>query len=530
MPRLRIRFRTGFVALLAAVPLGVVLAQTEPGPTPTGTPPAKPDAAVAVRDGFDGLTFPEDGEARDARRAFEGLTDYLKDRTEKTTPWDKVAYLAQEGLLDLKSDYFYRPRGAGGAYKSIKAQTNQIIGTFPKDGRQFYQLTYGPPADALLKEAVADGYDRAKLADVSQRYFHTTAGGQATLLLAGLNLESGHYAEAAFAFDRLLSRPDSADLLTPRTLLKAALAFKRAGDSQHAEAAEKAWADLEKKFPRDGLTVGRRAYTLEELRQEFTRPVELLFGTVGDDLVAMRYGNPSHTGQGVGGTPFLDPAFTRNMLYHTDGSDGSGADWVRQATEQAFRRLDRAKGQVALPGFFPVTAPNLVLYRTYDAVYAVVTKDGFVSAGKTWKAGDISWITFPKYTEGGLQNLMSGDHRATAQGWWQQWQQTMPTLAFENAQVGSLSHDGKAVYFVDDLAVPPPPQVFNPNLGGVPQFSAGGLRTLTEHCRLVAVDIDTGRFQWSLGSPPGPPAANGDEEKFPSAAKLTEGAIFLGPP
>ena len=81
-------------------------------------------------------------------------------------------------LLDAKSDYFYEPRDAEAdadgrkRYVSIKDQTNTIIGEFPKEGRQFYQVSFGPTADALLKDAAADGYDKGKLADVSQRYFH----------------------------------------------------------------------------------------------------------------------------------------------------------------------------------------------------------------------------------------------------------------------------------------------------------------------------------------------------------------------
>ena len=49
-----------------------------------------------------------------------------------------------------------------------------------------------------------------------------------------------------------------------------------------------------------------------------------------------------------------------------------------------------------------------------------------------------------------------------------------------------ISHDGKLVYFVDDLAIPPPPQLFNPNMpggfpggpGGMggPAFGAAGVR------------------------------------------------------
>ena len=523
----------GFGAI-ALIPGGPLAAQKPPPPLPAEGKDKK-DAPILVQDGFDGLTFPSDEDARDARQLFEAVRAYLEQQ--KNPPWDRVCDAAQR-LLDAKSDYFYKPKtgNTSGQYVSIKAQTNQIIGTFPKDGRQFYQVTYGPVADALLKEAAQAGWDKAKLADVSQRYFHTTAGGQATLLLASLNLEAGHYSEAAFAFDRLISRPDSDDLLTPKTLLKAAIAFKRAGDPKHTAAADKTWELLEKKFPRDGLAIGRRTFSLDDLRQEFTRPVEMLFGSLGDDIVSMRYGNPSHTGIGIGGTPFLDPAFRFDMLYRTADESSTGAEWIKQAIEQGLKRLDRSKGQVPVPGFFPVTAGHLLIFRTYDAVYAISTKDGYVFRGRTYRAGELVWATM--LTKGGLQNLMGGgvpgldNAPQTIQQWWQQWQVTMPTLTFENAQVGSLSHDGKLVYFVDDLGLPPPPQVFNPNMGGFPQNTglAASLRGMTEYSRLVAVDIETGKRRWELGGPITTPLTPEEEERSTNTAKLTEGAIFLGPP
>ena len=536
------RTRLGLLAVAAG------LLAVAPGPA---QPRAATPAPVVAKTGFENLSFPDEGEARDARLRFEAVQDYLKERTGDAVPWDRVCDTAQF-LLDAKSDYFYEPKdGAADAdgrkrYVSIKDQTNRIIGAFPKEGRQFYQVTFGPTAAALLKDAAADGYDKAKLADVSQRYFHTQAGGQATLLLASLNLETGRYPEAAYGFDRLLGRPDSDDLLTPRTLLKASIAFKRAGDPRHAEAAAQAWVRLEMKFPRDGLAIGRRSYSLDDLKGEFARPVELMFGGPGDDVVAMRYGNPSHTGVGNGGTPFLDPAFPpfpmlwrRPEPLNSKGEADADASqvitamaWTREQIESAYKLLNLSKGQVAIPGFFPVTAPNLVLFRTYDAVCAVVTTEGFHHGGQKYRAGELFWAS---PTKGGVVSLMdktAGTDKQIPQTWWLQWQQQnkMPTLVFDNAQVGSLSHDGKLVYLVDDTAIPPPQQVFNPNVGGfVPPGGVGATPGAADTSRLLAIDLDTGLFRWGLGGP-GIDAKPDDPDKTNGATKLFQDALFLGPP
>lgn len=524
----RLRFPAFIALALGLVAMTATHGQVKPALP--GQPNPKTDDPKTESDGFEALNLPED---RDAKQRFAAVIDYLKERDAKSVPWDVVCSTAQS-LLDLKSDSFYPlvEKGNDGStkkrYLSIKDQTNKIIGTFPKEGRQFYELNYGPMATATVKEAVEAGYDRLKLGEASQRYFHTKGGGIAALMLASLNLEAGNFPEAAYGFERLIARPDSDDLLTPRTLFKAAVAFKRAGDARHTDAAAKAWEQLEKKFPRDGLVLGRKSYSLNELKAEMGRPVELLFGKLSDEFVGMRYGNPSHTGVGDGGTPFLDKQFTVEMIYAREKETSEGSDWVDQAIDLGLKQLDRAKSQVALPGFFPVTAPNLVLYRSYDGIYAVVSKDGFTAHGRTFKAGDLYWRS---PTKGGLLRLMNeNDTKPTVVSWWAQyWQHRMPTLVFENAQAGSMSHDGKLVYFVDDIALPPPPLVFNPNMGIMPQPMTG-LGGMTEYSRMIALDMTTGKLVWDIGGPAAAPMTEEEEEKTTNTLRLTEGAIFLGPP
>ncbi len=519
------------------------LAPSQPGPPPAAArvaAPTKGEDHGPKPEGYQSFTFPVE---RDASQRLEAVIDYMK---KKSVPWNVVCETAQH-LLDAKSDSFYPVKDPEtgketGARVSVKAKINDVIGELPKEGRQFYELTYGPAADAALKEAVQNGYDRAILADISQRYFHTRAGGQAALLLAGLDLDAGNYAEAAYGFQRLLARPESDDFLTPRVLFKAAVAFKRSGDPRQAEAVARLMDRVEKKYPRDGLAIGGRTFTFDELKQQLDRPAEVL-GRLGDGLVTMRLGDPSHTALTHGGTPFLDPAFAVPLLYHTDGQDKEGKDWVEDNLRAAMKHLDRAKSQVAIPGFFPVTAPNLILYRTYDGVYAVVTRDGLTAHGRTYKAGELLWMS---PTNGGLQRLMSGDEQQTVKNWWSgggpaAWSVRMPSVLFENAQVGSLSHDGKLVYFVDDLAIPPPPQLFNPNMpggfpgGGLPgmggpAFGAAGVRGMTEYNRLVAVNIDTGKVEWDLGGLASAVLSEEEEQTTTSTKLLTENAYFLGPP
>jgi hypothetical protein len=180
------------------------------------------------------FSFPYD---RNVRNYLQGAREYLAGS--KQPPWQTVTALLQN-ILESKSDSFYSTYYTVGGKKklhrvSVRTEANRIIASFPKEGLEFYQQAYGQTASAQLDEAIRNHYDLARLTEVSQKYFHTRAGGEATVLLASLHLERGNYLEAAYALERLWQRPNSDELKTPWTLFKAALAFQRSGDPRHAE-------------------------------------------------------------------------------------------------------------------------------------------------------------------------------------------------------------------------------------------------------------------------------------------------------
>jgi len=468
------RIHTNRVTILLAASFGLGLsllwvsadaaAQKVAQPLPIAEPPTPPQPAREI---FEKLSFPED---RDTSQKFEAVTDYMKS---PNPDWPVVVKLAQ-GLLDAKSDYFYQYNANSTDPKkdkrrvSVKDEMSRLIGTFPKDGRDFYQLTYGPVADTILKDAKKDGLDIAKLSEVSQKFFHTKAGAEGALLLASLNLELGNYPEAAYGFQRLLNRPDTDAILDAKSLFKAVVAFKRASDGRVPEIASGIWDRIEKKFPRDGVKVGNRVFTLDEMKVEANRPIEFLFGKVGDAYVAMLRGNATRASVAEAGPPFLDAIFGGPILFRTEGPDKSGSDWVKQNVDVAYRQAQQDKKKVLIPAGFPVTAPNLIMYRGYDGAYAFYSKDCVDPSGKPRRAGDLAWFS---PTHGGAQSLYSDDEnsarkeRSSALSWWQTyWNTQMPSILFENSLLGSISHDGKLAYYIDDLAVLPQPN----NWGGDP--------------------------------------------------------------
>ncbi len=491
---------------------------------------------------------------RDAKNQLKAARDYLEF---KEPPWNTICPLLQN-ILESKSDSFFNvPYRVGDEIRvnriSVKTEANRIIAAFPKEGLEFYQQAYGAVASTALDDAIKANYDLPAFADLSQKYFHTKAGAEATILLGTLYLERGNYLEAAYAFERVLGRPAAQDLITPRTLFKACLAFKRSGDPKHTELFKTTLEKLRTATEKDGLVIGRQTYPFEKLKTEIDRNLELIrvSTTVGE--WAMRGGNASRSGTIEGGPPFLDPTFRTSMFYSNRPEDEEANNWIKGELDKLFARDNKvAMKSMPLPAFFPITTPDLVVFRAYNGVYGVATRDQVVN-GHVVRAGDVRWVS--KTTIGSHQMLTTGETDDIEMGknvrdWWSTYNQAgVTSVLYENPLIGSLAHDGQNAYFLDDVAIPPPPVYSNPDFGIVPgpQFrQSGELAEAVRAGRLAAVDLKSGSVKWDLGRvrvnppdpnlnvPPPPPLPNRlteeEADKSTNAFQLCLDAVFLGAP
>ncbi len=534
------RFRLFAFALIAAGLGGVLLTQPRPTaaqPVPVPADPVKPGTKPAKEDKPEKMSFPEN---KQTNELFRGLLEYADPAiTQKNY---KNLFRVAQLILDAKSDYFYlyTDGSDNGERRSVKEETNRIIGTLPKDGLEYYQNFYGPDAENLLKQAKENGYDRPKLAEIAQRYYHTKAGAEAATLLAAVYLDSGNYPESAYSYRRLLARPDADKILDPRALFRAAVALRRASDGKQTEEVASVWDKFEKKFPREGLQVGKKVYSVEQLKGELDRPVQMLFGGAVDSaFVTGRGGDNTRTATADAGVPFLQYEFQLPVLYTLGLEEQDKANsWVRGVIDAAYANVAyKNKKTPLLPSFFPVTAPNMIIFRGYDGVYAFYTKDCKDSTGRVRGVGDLAWYTDAKWgashihrgaPSGGEDATLLTQDKTNQEQWNSTWVNSLPGVLFENPLAGSLSHDGKRVYFVDDFNIPPGVATFDPNnWNGNPVMQPQGGKV--EYNRLVAVDLETGNLAWRLGEL-GTAGVRDDEDKIASASQLGEGAYFLGPP
>ena len=87
----------------------------------------------------------------------------------------------------------------------------------PKEGKAFYETTFGPLADKLLQDARKSG-DAGLFLQAAQRYPLLKAADTALEELAQLDEKSGQVGRGALALNRLLQRPLAGELVAGTTL------------------------------------------------------------------------------------------------------------------------------------------------------------------------------------------------------------------------------------------------------------------------------------------------------------------------
>src|SRR5262249_32816569 len=190
-------------------------------------------------------------------------------------------------------------------YVSIKQEAARLIGRLPKEGRNFYETTYGGKADGEVKAARGNN-DFRRMALTMTLYLHTGAGAEAGNWCASYMLARAEFQGAPRFFQILITRAGIAALKDGQ-LVKAAYAFHHAGDPKAKEAALK---ELEKRGVE--VKIGGETRTVAELKDAIDRFVASVAVESASDSPIYR-GRPNRNATLPGGTPFLEAAWRKLM-------------------------------------------------------------------------------------------------------------------------------------------------------------------------------------------------------------------------
>ena len=426
----------------------------------------------------------------------EKLASHLevaKERFEKKD-WPVVVTLLQK-LLNREEDVFATISRTGPDGKDTKALVNlrfeagRLLGKLPSEGRAWYRQEYEAAAAYQLKQARMFA-DATMYAEVMRRYPLTDAGIEATERLALHHLDRGNHFLAALAFGRLLERT-SADQLAPLTLHRAAVAFRKGGE--HTSQVESILKALETKIGKDGLDLGKKKHSFEELKKEIEK---LKPAQPGRGEWRLFRGDERRNATADGGVPFLEPLWKVDTI--------NEANTLKRFREVQ-KYLDSAKQPLMLsshPIGLVLRAENneipLVFYRDFWGIRARVVKD--IPAPKpedALKVGELYWETPSTWS---IERMMrEPKYVGTLEKWLDTYieDRFRPQVFLENSLYGSLSSDGARVYAVEDFQVPVPgaPLQFLPGDGK----PVGSLGEALVHNRLQAIDADVGKLIWEIG-------------------------------
>lgn len=416
--------------------------------------------------------------------------------------WTNAIRLLQS-LLDSKEDVFLQDQGARRI--SVRAEANRLLGSLPKEGKQFYEQEYGVTARGLLRKGQATG-DPQIYAEVALRYLHTEAGAEAAALLGSYHLDQGQFIVASLCFDRLIERNGGLRNLTPLQLYRTALALERSGDqtrfdevwavllSRLKENASPGLPDYLRKMNPEQLRASLHPTTYDAVRADMRRDWTLFLGA------------PNRTAQGIGSTPYLEPLRGYPIDTTREIKGKTANDPSRAWLEQAIKRQTNQFNRPAIGGSHPLAVGDLLIYRSTWGVHAVNIKTGQLA----WESRSDANLSMLCSTSMTSNNLVSS--------WLYYYRDNMPWMLFDNSMVGTLSTDQTLVYAVEDLALPP----LNLNYEGFNRPNQGlrgnqGLSKWYYHNVLVARDLAIdGRIVWMIGNAEGqPPFAD---------------TYFLGPP
>lgn len=394
------------------------------------------------------------------------------------------------------SDFFFTqtPTDAK-SFGSLKGEALAMIAALPAEGRRVYEDLYGHVAKSNLDAAVAAG-DINGIAEVSRRFFHTSAGYEAAYLLSTHHMDHSRPFYAARGFERLRQQPSALSRWEPLLSLKTAICWARVG---HPEKSADVMAVLRRNYPQTEFSVGGVPVRLFDGTEAGSAMISRIFAQPSLPPVSppeqwvMQGGNPARNAFTTDSFPLLKPKWQAPLI-HNKGMRDVARGW-QEIIEQS--------GDLSISAVTPLVVGDRLIVKTISDE-AVPT--GAAIYAYDLPSGEMIWRTTPDF---GFDPMPPHPLTPTLSGSQAGEHFVRDTLSkqriWHDHTFGSLSSDGQSVFSVEEL------ESFRP----ARRVRAAPLRPFNV---LRAYAAQGGKARWEIGGSP------------KGASLPLAGTFFLGPP
>lgn len=392
-----------------------------------------------------------------------------------------------------EQDYFLSESEAGGTQTSLKSEAQRMLGAMPDKGRELYELKFGADARQMLERAL-ETRDFTQLVEVTRRYFHTSAGYEATMLIGRYYLDQGRPLAAALRFERLVGSRQAVQQYEPELSVLLATCWLMSGMPDRARAT---LVELKSSAPQAAFRIGDTQVSLFQDEEQALTWLEQLVGPLlnsereeATEWVLFR-GNAARNAESRGGFPLLTARWRVRAANHPTDEE----------TIAQQRNSFRDQGIPAIPTLQPLVVSDVVVIRTPRQLMAVDMQSG----KRIWH--------FPWFEETEEDPLPSDQFRPDGRVP-DPYALELTQRVWDDAPYGQISSDGQQVFLLWRLTSNL--QELSTRVLALGRQSPDGLG---ETNQLVALDLGAqGKLRWIVGD------VDGTDE--PQLA----GAFFLGAP
>ena len=397
--------------------------------------------------------------------------------------WDSAAE-AISLLAAIPGEKWFQPVRGVPNYRELRSEVERLILSMPEAGRLRVEQYAGALARSRLDQALAES-DMDTVREISQSYFFTRAGAEATWRIAAIALDSGHAFNALLQLERLDVASPYAASFEPQLSLRRALCLARL---KQFEQAAHVVEELRVSHPDSSRWPGFSSIPQSNNQAEWIEWLTSISEYSGTSIPGwlMHRGDASRNLASETVIPWLDgdPVAAVNDF-----------NSLKPAIERLSSDLrDAQLGRV--PSVQPIATSHHIVYRTATGIRAV-DHDG----NTLWSnpQQDSLWslchseagfrLNGQKPAPGTSQSLKPEERigQAVVHG--------LRGRLLDDTVYGTLSSDGQHVFAVenDSFRFPPTVQRLSLTESGELQL---GTHVAARSSSLAAYDLLTGRLRW----------------------------------